>query len=151
MYFMMIYSDTIRYTLMALAYLALHKDRLVKADEIARTQNIPRPFLSKILHELSKRDVLISVKGPKGGFALKVDPKELTMWDVIVLMGEENKFQTCILMPDKCEVYETNPCVVHHRWEKMKKKIIDFLKSTTIADLASVEERHLAQMLSSGK
>lgn len=147
----MIYSDTVRYALMALAYLALHKDRLVKAEEIAKAQNIPRPFLSKILHELAKREVLLSVKGPKGGFALKVDPKELSMWDVVVLMGEENKFQTCVLMPEKCDVYETNPCIVHHRWEKLKRKIIDFLKETTIADLISVEERHLAELLSSGK
>ena len=147
----MIYSDTVRYTLMALAYLALNRDRLVKAEEIARTQNIPRPFLSKILHELSKRDILTSVKGPKGGFTLKVDPEKLSIWDVIVLLGEENKFQTCILMPDKCEVYETNPCVIHHKWEKIKRKVIDFLKSTTIAELTSVEERHLPNLLSSGK
>ncbi len=147
----MIYSDTVRYTLMALAYLALNRDRLVKAEEIARTQNIPRPFLSKILHELSKRDILTSVKGPKGGFTLKVDPNKLTMWDVVVLLGEENKFQTCILMPDKCEVYETNPCVIHHKWEKIKKQVIDFLKSTTIAELTSVEERHLSNLLSSRK
>ncbi len=144
----MIYSDTVRYALMALAYLALNKDRLVKAEEIAKAQNIPKPFLSKILHELARRDILHSVKGPRGGFTLKVDPKELSMWDVVVLMGEENKFQTCVLMPDKCEVYETNPCVIHHRWEKLKRKIIDFLKSTTIEDLVSVEERHLTQMLS---
>ncbi len=147
----MIYSDTVRYTLMALAYLALNRGRLVKAEEIARTQNIPRPFLSKILHELSKRDILTSVKGPKGGFTLKVDPEKLSIWDVIVLLGEENKFQTCILMPDKCEVYETNPCVIHHKWEKIKRKVIDFLKSTTIAELTSVEERHLSNLLSSGK
>ncbi len=147
----MIYSDTVRYTLLALAYLALNRNRLVKAEEIARTQNIPRPFLSKILHELSKRDILTSVKGPKGGFTLKVDPEKLTMWDVVVLLGEENKFQTCILMPDKCEEYETNPCVIHHKWEKIKKQVVDFLKSTTIAELTSVEERHLSSMLSSGK
>jgi Rrf2 family protein len=144
----MIYSDTVRYALMALAYLALHRDRLVKADEIAKAQNIPKPFLSKILHELARRDILHSVKGPRGGFALKVDPEKLTMWDVVSLMGEEYRFQACVLMPDKCEVYETNPCVVHHRWEKLKKKIVEFLQSTTIKDLVSVEERHLADLLS---
>ncbi len=144
----MIYSDTVRYALLALAYLALHRDRLVKADEIAKAQNIPKPFLSKILHELARRDVLYSVKGPRGGFALKVEPEKLTMWDVVSLMGEEYRFQNCVLMPDKCEVYETNPCIVHHKWEKLKRKMIDFLKNTTIADLVSVEERHLADMLS---
>jgi len=148
MYFMMIYSDTVRYALMALAYLAYNKGRLVKAEEIAQNQNIPKPFLSKILHELARREILHSVKGPRGGFTLKVDPNKLTMWDVIVLMGEENKFNTCVLMPDKCDVYETNPCSLHHKWEKMKKRVIDSLKNTTIADLIEVEDRHLAELLS---
>jgi Rrf2 family protein len=144
---MMIYSDTVRYALMALAYLAYNKGRLVKADEIAKAQGIPKPFLSKILHELAKKDVLYSVKGPKGGFTLKVDPAKLSMWDVVVLMGEESKFDTCILMPDKCEVYETDPCVIHHRWEKLKKRIVEFLKETTIADLVSVEDKHLKTLI----
>ena len=145
---MMIYSDTVRYALMALSYLATNRGRLVKADEIAKNQNIPKPFLSKILHELSRRDILTSVKGPKGGFTLKVDPSKLTMWDVVVLLGEENKFNACVLMPDKCEEYETNPCSIHHRWEKLKKKIVEFLKETTIEDLVDVETRHLSQILS---
>lgn len=135
---------------MALAYIALHRDRLVKAEEIANTQNIPKPFLSKILHELSKRDILLSVKGPKGGFSLKVDPEKLTMWDIIALMGEDGRFQSCVLMPIKCDVYETNPCVVHSKWEGMKERMIEFLRSTTIADLANVEEKHLSHLLSSG-
>ena len=143
----MIYSDTVRYALMALAYLAYNKGRLVKADEIAKAQGIPKPFLSKILHDLAKKDVLHSVKGPKGGFALKVDPNKISMWDVVVLMGEESKFDTCVLMPDKCEVYETDPCVIHHRWEKLKKRIVEFLKETTIADLISVEDKHLRTLI----
>ncbi len=145
----MIYSDTVRYALMALAYLAFCRGRLVKADEIAQKQNIPKPFLSKILHELARREILYSVKGPRGGFTLKVDPEKLTIWDIVVIMGEENKFNTCVLMPNKCDVYETNPCTIHHRWEKLKRKVVDFLKSTTIADLVEVEDRHLAEIPSS--
>ncbi len=133
---------------MALAYLAYNQGRLVKAEEIAQKQNIPKPFLSKILHELARRDILYSVKGPRGGFTLKVDPHKLTMWDVIVLMGEENKFNTCVLMPDKCDVYQTNPCGLHHRWEKLKSQVVEFLKNTTIADLIEVEEKHLSGLLS---
>ena len=147
-YFKMIYSDTVRYALLALTYLASNRHRLVKTDEIAKVQNIPRPFLSKILHELAKKDILQSVKGPKGGFTLKVEPEKLTMWDVVSIMGEDYKFKTCVLMPDKCEEFATNPCVIHHRWESLKKSIVEFLKGTTIADLVSVEERHRAGLLS---
>ncbi len=138
----MIYSDTVRYALLALSYIAYKDGQLVKAEEIAKVQRIPKPFLSKILHELARREVLLSVKGPKGGFALKVDPNKLTIWDVVKLMGEENKFDTCVIKPEKCEVFDEHPCAVHHKWEKLKAQIVDFLKGTTIAELASVEDRH---------
>ncbi len=138
----MIYSDTVRYALLALSYIAHKEGQLVKAEEIAKSQRIPKPFLSKILHELARREVLLSVKGPRGGFTFKVDPSQLTMWDVIKLMGEENKFDTCVIKPEKCEVFKEHPCAVHHKWEKLKAQIVDFLKNTTIAELASVEDRH---------
>ncbi len=144
----MIYSDTVRYALLALAYLATNRDRLVKADEIAKAQNIPKPFLSKILHELARKEILLSVKGPKGGFYLKVEPDKLTMWDVVSMMGEDYRFKACVLMPDKCDAFAINPCVIHHKWESLKKSIVEFLKETTIADLVSVEERHRASLLS---
>jgi hypothetical protein len=54
----MIYSETVKYALLALAYLALNRDRLVKVEEIAEAQNIPRPFLSKIFHKLVRERVL---------------------------------------------------------------------------------------------
>ena len=138
----MIYSDTVRYALLALSYIAYKKGRLVKADEIAKAQRIPKPFLSKILHELARREILFSVKGPKGGFTLKTDPDNLTMWDILKLLGEDTKFDTCVIKPDKCEVFSEHPCAVHHKWEKLKAQVVEFLKNTTIAELASVEDRH---------
>lgn len=42
----MIYSETVKYALLALSYLAINKDRLVKVEEIAEVQKIPKPFLS---------------------------------------------------------------------------------------------------------
>ncbi len=131
----MFYSDSVRYALMALSYLAKNRDRMVKVEEIAKAKNIPKPFLAKILNELAKGDVLISLKGPAGGFKLKKDPSEVSIWDVVEIMREDNKFYMCILMPDKCEIYETNPCVVHHLWEGIKSQMIEFMKRTTLVDL----------------
>ncbi|NPB06411.1 MAG: Rrf2 family transcriptional regulator [Aquificae bacterium] len=140
----MIFSDTVRYALLALSYLALNNGRLVKAEEIAKVHRIPRPFLAKVMHELTKRGFLHSVKGPKGGFALAKDPKEISIWDVIEAFGDAYKYEMCILMPVKCSDYNTNPCVVHPKWEEVKARVVDFFKKTTIDELAGVEEKHFA-------
>ena len=68
----MVYSETVKYALLALAYLALNRDRLVKVEEIAEAQNIPKPFLSKIFHKPVRERVLRSYKGPNGGFTFMI-------------------------------------------------------------------------------
>lgn len=135
----MIYSDTVRYALLALTYLATCEGRLVKAEEIASAKGIPKPFLSKILHELARRGILTSVKGPKGGFALKVDPSKLSLWDVVSLLGEDTKFGYCLLYPETCDALSPENCVVHEKWAQIKEQALEFLKSTTLLDLVRAE------------
>ncbi len=138
----MIYSDTVKYALLALAYLALNRDRLVKVEEIAEVQNIPRPFLSKIFHKLARERVLRSYKGPTGGFAFAIPPEDITILDVMRFLDEDYKLDWCALRSERCEEYERHPCAVHDKWTKLREQIYEYLRTTTIADLAQVEARH---------
>jgi Rrf2 family protein len=99
----MIYSETVKYALLALAYLALNRDRLVKVEEIAEAQNIPKPFLSNILHKLVKERVLRSYKGPNGGFTFMIPPEKITIYDVIRYLDEDYRLDYCALRPGRCE------------------------------------------------
>jgi Rrf2 family protein len=138
----MIYSETVKYALLALAYLALNKDRLVKVEEIAEVQKIPKPFLSKIFHKLARERLLRSYKGPTGGFTLAVPPEQITIMDVIRCLDEDYKLDYCALRPGRCEEWQVSPCGVHEKWTRLREVILDYLKTTTIAQLAQVEEKH---------
>jgi Rrf2 family protein len=138
----MIYSETVKYALLALAYLALNKDRLVKVEEIAEVQKIPKPFLSKIFHKLARERLLRSYKGPTGGFTLAVPPEQITIMDVIRCLDEDYKLDYCALRPGRCEEWQVSPCGVHEKWTHLREVILDYLKTTTIAQLAQVEEKH---------
>ncbi|SNZ14200.1 RrF2 family transcriptional regulator [Hydrogenobacter hydrogenophilus] len=138
----MIYSETVKYALLALSYLALNKDRLVKVEEIAEAQKIPKPFLSKIFHKLARERVLRSYKGPTGGFTLAVPPEQITIMDVIRYLDEDYKLDYCALRPGRCEEWQVSPCRVHEKWTRLRETILDYLNTTTIAELAEVEEKH---------
>jgi Rrf2 family protein len=138
----MIYSETVKYALLALSYLALNKDRLVKVEEIAEVQKIPKPFLSKIFHKLARERLLRSYKGPTGGFTLAVTPEQITIMDVIRCLDEDYKLDYCALRPGRCEEWQVSPCGVHEKWTRLREVILDYLKTTTIAQLAQVEEKH---------
>jgi len=138
----MIYSETVKYALLALAYLALQKGRLVKVEEIAQVQGIPKPFLSKIFHKLVRERVLKSYKGPNGGFTFAIQPEEISIYDVIRYLDEDYRLDYCALRPGRCEEWQTSPCAVHDKWIDLREHIMEYLTTTTIAELAGVEEKH---------
>ena len=73
------FSKSCEYGLQAILYIALHArpDRKVGLKEIADNQDIPAHFLSKILQILVKYKLLVSVKGPNGGFGLYRKPEDI--------------------------------------------------------------------------
>ncbi|WP_448588524.1 RrF2 family transcriptional regulator [Thermocrinis sp.] len=138
----MIYSETVKYAILALAYLALQNGRLVKVEEIAEAQKIPKPFLSKIFHKLVRERVLKSYKGPNGGFSFLISPDEITVYDIIRYLDEDYRLDYCALRPGRCEEWQTSPCQVHDKWTALREHIMEYLTTTTIAELAGVEEKH---------
>ena len=55
----------------------------VKADTLATSQHIPLKFLLEILRQLKQHKLLISRRGPEGGYTLARPASEITIADVI--------------------------------------------------------------------
>ena len=72
------------YALHALAYMAESgQDKPVASHQIARDRKIPEQFLLKILKPLVSARMLLSVKGPNGGYRLARPPSKITVLEVI--------------------------------------------------------------------
>ena len=72
------------YALHALAYMAAQKsDRPIASHKIAADRHIPERFLLKVLKPLVSARVLLSIKGPNGGYRLAKSPSEITMLEVL--------------------------------------------------------------------
>lgn len=98
-----IFSRKCDYGLRALIYLAEQREKsLVTLTDIADTLHIPRAFLSKILQQLTRSEIVRSVKGPSGGFTLRVDPKELTLERVVTEIEGPIKVFDCFADGDCC-------------------------------------------------
>ena len=64
-----IFSRTCEYAIQSIIYLALQKGvRPVNIKEISAKLNIPSHFLAKILQNLTQDQLVVSFKGPGGGF-----------------------------------------------------------------------------------
>ena len=77
-------SRSVSYALVASGYIAENQqDGLVSAGRISKEYGIPLEYLSKILQQLIRAKVLKSKRGPRGGFSLAHDPKDISMLQII--------------------------------------------------------------------
>ncbi len=92
----MLYSHACGYALRALIVLATEGEgRWVGAKEIARREGIPAPFITKILHDLTRRKLVRSVKGPGGGFQLTKAPHQIAIYEVVDAVDGLEELEIC--------------------------------------------------------
>ncbi len=127
-------SKTNQYALRAVLYLAQYgADSPLRAGEIADGLSLPANYLSKILHTLAKAGVLVSERGPKGGFRLARPASEVALAEVMAPFESFVQQRTCLLGRDECS--EEHPCRIHDLWKSASDPVLDFFHQTVIADL----------------
>jgi Rrf2 family protein len=131
----MLYSRPCEYALRALTHISSNLDmELIRAQEIAEAENLPAPFLAKLLQQLARAGVLISVKGPKGGFGLARPPEEISLMEVVSAVDGEDDFKRCAVGLSECN--DEMPCPLHDTWKPFRLKILDYMLGKSLADLA---------------
>ena len=126
-------SGTSQYAIRAVVYVASHgADAPVRVGPMATALDVPKNYLSKTLHQLTRARVLRSVRGPRGGFQLAVPPERLTLARVAAPFDEVGA-RHCLLGRAQCG--ERNACAAHSRWMSISDSLQDFFRNTTIADL----------------
>jgi Rrf2 family protein len=128
-------SHTGEYALRALLYIAQHESEteLVRSDMVADALDVPRNYLSKILHTLAREGLLASSRGPSGGFRLAQDPDKLPIYHVVRPFDPMEGPRSCILGRTRCS--DRNPCPAHGRWKGISEQVADFFRKTTVGDL----------------
>jgi len=131
----MIFSKSFGYALRGILYIAVMKDekRYVQVEEIASRLAVPRHFMGKIMKKLAKEKILISTKGPSGGFVINYHTLQMPLMDLIVITDGVGIFDTCVLRATECN--GNNPCPMHSQMEGLKRNLKSILSDTTIADL----------------
>ena len=73
-----------QYGIMALVDLAYNLNGgPAQVRQIAKRQRIPQRFLEQIFAKLRQADVVIGKRGPRGGYSLAKDPKEIKLEEVM--------------------------------------------------------------------
>lgn len=134
-------SNTCKYAIRAVIYLALNNkdEKKIGLKEVSKTLDIPSPFLGKILQTLAKHKLLISTKGPNGGFALGKPAKEITLLSIIKIIDGLDLFNDCLIGLRTCSANADADlqCPMHHKYVPINKQIYDLFNNETIDNLAA--------------
>lgn len=130
----MILSRTSQYALRAALHLARQPDgRLARANDIADALGVPANYLSKILHAMARTGLLVSERGPAGGFRLSRPAEAIPLAEVVAVFDELGAGRRCLLGRARC--LDSSPCAAHARWRDVADQVMDFFDDTTVADL----------------
>ena len=139
------------YGILCSLYLARkHHDGPVGAAEIADGQQIPLQYTQQILQRLRKGNIIKSVRGPKGGYALTESPEKTTL-KAILYAAEGDTFEIlCDTHPVYSERCEDSVCGLRSVWHELKSAVDSLLEQHTLATIMrkEVEARILSPIKS---
>ena len=129
------FSTSCHYGLQAMLYIALHStaDKNVDLNQIASEQDIPKHFLSKILQLLVRNKLLLSMKGPTGGFRLNRPADKITLIEIIAAIDGLDVFTQCGIGFKKCS--DSNPCPIHHDFKIVRERVKNLFETKTLYQL----------------
>jgi Rrf2 family transcriptional regulator, iron-sulfur cluster assembly transcription factor len=125
-------SRTAEYALRAVLFLA-DRGEPTSVDLIAERLDVPRNYLSKILHRLAREGVLSSTRGQGGGFRLAVAPDRLPLLRVLTPFDTMTGERRCLLGRPQCS--DANPCPAHRQWKSVSEQVAEFFRERTVGDL----------------
>lgn len=127
-------SVTAEYAIRAVLYVARQQAvSPVKLEDVAEALDAPRNYLSKTLHQLAQAGVLVSQRGPKGGFVLAVPPEKLTLAAIVAPFDSTALARRCLLGEGPCS--DETPCAAHERWKHISVPMRAFFRETTVGEL----------------
>ncbi|MFT0714694.1 RrF2 family transcriptional regulator [Flagellimonas lutimaris] len=132
------FSKACEYGIRAAVYIALQSldGRRVSVTEIAEEIDSPVAFTAKILQQLTRNNIVHSVKGPTGGFEIDRGAMDTVKLSMIVKAIDGDKIYVgCGLGLKECNA--EMPCPLHDRFVDIRTNLRTMLQSTSLYELAS--------------
>ena len=99
---------------------------------------IPRPFLQRIIADLSRAGLLQTYPGPNGGLQLAHPASEVNLHAIWEAIDGPFAISECIDAPQDCPL--SSGCPVRRRWGRHQNQIISELKSSSLEVLVQEAE-----------
>ena len=116
---------------------ALWGESRLSVSDICEKEAITAPFAYKILKKLQNAGIVKGYRGVHGGYALKKDPAELTLYDIYTAIDSDMSIIECL--NGRCECTRNGqdgiPCYAHDELKDIQNELWAMLRRKSMEDL----------------
>ncbi len=121
------------YALRVLMYAAAAGDRLITIEETAKTYNVSRAHLAKVVNILTRTGYLRGVRGRSGGFTLAKPPGDINLGAVVRATEPDFALVECFATGNQCII--AMRCRLPEVLNEALNAFVSTLDRYTLADL----------------
>jgi len=131
-------STKSRYAVTSLLDMVMHSDQgPVSLADISVRQGISLSYLEQLFAKMRRNKLVISTRGPGGGYNLENLPEDVCIADVINAVDEEMSVTNKDVMNGSTDF---EPCLTEQLWEELSEQIQNYLTTISLADLIQNDE-----------
>jgi Rrf2 family iron-sulfur cluster assembly transcriptional regulator len=128
-------SRKVLFAIEAVVDIAYHSGgQPVQSKEITRRQGIPRRYLEQVLQHLVRAEILVSVRGPRGGYNLARERRRISAGEIIRVV---RALKTASDPLDTDESSELAEAVIRPLWSELEDEVMKRLDQISVDDLCN--------------
>jgi Rrf2 family protein len=113
----------------------------VKRKDIAEIEGLSMGFLENILCILKDHGLIRTVRGARGGFALRRPPEKITLLDLVNALESETAPVECLEDTRTCR--RASACAARSAWQRVHDAQREVLSSISLRDLVDMDKHAL--------
>ncbi len=135
----MLFTKSTAYALQALIELSTY-NKPIDVNTLSEKTDIPKPFLAKLLQNLSKKNIIKSYKGIHGGFLLTKKPDEIKIIDIFKTIEDKDSLVFyCSSNAKNCTRERSSICSTLPFFAKLENEIEKIIENYTLADVIRIK------------
>lgn len=130
-----------RFAVTAMIDLALRQaDGPVTLAGISERQKISLSYLEQLFGKLRRHQLVLSVRGPGGGYCIAKELGEVSVADIIRAVDEPLDATLC---GGKANCHDDEPCMTHVLWTTLTQRMLEYLSSVTLFELVEQQRQKI--------
>lgn len=124
-------------------YLNFHKE-LISSARLAESLSTNPVVVRRLIKHLREGKLIKSIAGTQGGFQLNKPASDISLWDIYLIMREEDFFQRPKVNPE-CIISSNLKALVHDTFTAAELSMKNTLSSKSIEDLTDQLNKILSE------